>query len=171
MISRRRPLEAKIGVFGVGHAVYWDQFPGLYEKLMQYHEDMIRLVRENGVEVFDIGMVDSSAAAFEAAGKFNAEGVDVIFCNMLTYATSSVFAPVIRNAVAPVVLTALQPLAHMDYSNANTRQQLENDCICSVPEFTGVAIRMGRRVSDVIIGKLYGDERAGAEIAEWCGDK
>ena len=35
MIGRRKPLYAKVGVFGVGHAVYWDQFPGLYEKLME----------------------------------------------------------------------------------------------------------------------------------------
>ena len=168
MIGRRKPLYAKVGVFGVGHAVYWDQFPGLYEKLMEYHADMVSIVRGTGVDIIDLGMIDSSIASYEAQRKLNAEGVDVIFCNMLTYATSSVFAPVIRDANAPVVLTALQPLSHMDYTNASTRQQLENDCICSVPEFTGVAIRMGRRVADVVIGKLYGDSRAAAEIAEWC---
>lgn len=168
MIGRRKPLYAKVGAFGVGHAVYWDQFPGLYEKLMEYHADMVSIVRGTGVDIIDLGMIDSSIASYEAQRKLNAEGVDVIFCNMLTYATSSVFAPVIRDANAPVVLTALQPLSHMDYTNASTRQQLENDCICSVPEFTGVAIRMGRRVADVVIGKLYGDSRAAAEIAEWC---
>ena len=163
MIGRRKPLYAKVGVFGVGHAVYWDQFPGLYEKLMEYHADMVSIVRGTGVDIIDLGMIDSSIASYEAQRKLNAEGVDVIFCNMLTYATSSVFAPVIRDANAPVVLTALQPLSHMDYTNASTRQQLENDCICSVPEFTGVAIRMGRRVADVVIGKLYGDSRAAVE--------
>ena len=168
MIQRIKPRTAKIGVFGVGHAVYWEQFPGLYEKLLEYHEDFKRTVAENGVEVIDYGMVDSSIKAYETLKKIKADGADVLFCNMLTYATSSVFAPIIRDADQPVVLTALQPLHHMDYSRANTREQLENDCICSVPEFTGVAVRMGKKVADVIIGTLYGDEKAKAEIAEWC---
>ncbi len=169
MIQRKKLLTAKIGVFGVGHAVYWGQFEGLYEKLLSYHEDFKKIVVKNGVTVCDYGMVDSNTKAYETAAKINADGVDVIFCNMLTYATSSVFAPIIRNVNAPVVLIALQPLSRMDYKNANTRQQLENDCICSVPEFTGVAVRTGKRVADVIIGTLYNDEKAAADIAEWCG--
>ncbi len=168
MIERKARRTAKIGVFGVGHAVYWDQFPGLYEKLLEYHEDFKKLVLKNGVEIKDYGMVDSSIKAYGTLDKIKGDGVDVLFCNMLTYATSSVFAPMIRDADQPVVLVALQPLRHMDYDKANTRQQLENDCICSVPEFTGVAVRMGKKVSDVIIGTLYGDEKAQSEIAEWC---
>lgn len=168
MIERKRPLEAKIAVFGVGHAVYWDQFPGLYEKLLSYHAQLLSMLEENGVTVTDLGMVDSSAAAYETLKKIGAEDPDVVICNMLTYATSSVFAPIIRDVRAPVVLTALQPLRRMDYGSANTRQQLENDCICSVPEFTGVAIRMGRRVADVVIGTLSGDSRVEAQIKEWC---
>ena len=46
--------------------------------------------------------------------------------------------------------------------------QLENDNICSVPEFTGVAIRLGKKISDVIIGCLYDDNDAQKEIAKWC---
>lgn len=168
MIERKVRRTAKIGVFGVGHAVYWDQFPGLYEKLLEYHEDFKKIVSNNGVDVIDYGMVDSSIKSYETLEKIKGDGVDVLFCNMLTYATSSVFAPIMRDADQPVVLIALQPLRKMDYSSANTRQQLENDCICSVPEFTGVAVRMGKKVADVIIGTLYGDEKVRSEIAEWC---
>ncbi|MBO4423338.1 MAG: L-fucose/L-arabinose isomerase family protein [Clostridia bacterium] len=168
MIERKKPVTAKVGVFGVGHAVYWEQFPGLYEKLLGYHDHFKRILEKNGVETVDYGMVDSNAKAYDIIGKMKGEGVDLIFCNMLTYATSSTFAPVIRESDVPVVLTALQPLRHMDYSRANTREQLENDCICSVPEFTGVAVRMGKKVSGVVIGCLYGDGKAEAEIAEWC---
>lgn len=168
MIQRKKPRTAKIGVFGVGHAVYWGQFPGLYERLLEYHGDFKKLVYENDVTVIDYGMVDSSERSYETLRKIKGDGVDVLFCNMLTYATSSVFAPVMRDADCPVILTALQPLNHMDYSRANTRQQLENDCICSVPEFTGVAVRMGKKVSDVIIGTLYNDEKVREQIAEWC---
>ena len=73
-----------------------------------------------------------------------------------------------RKADVPVVLVAIQPLKGLDYSKASTFMQLENDNICSVPEFTGVAIRMGKKISDVIIGTLYDDEEADAELAKWC---
>ena len=46
--------------------------------------------------------------------------------------------------------------------------QLANDDFCSVPEFTGVAIRMGKRPPPVILGTLYDDPQAEAELARWC---
>jgi L-arabinose isomerase len=46
--------------------------------------------------------------------------------------------------------------------------QLANDDFCSVPEFAGVAVRMGRKVPDVIIGTLDGDPAAEAEIGLYC---
>ena len=168
MIERIKTDAARIGLFGVGHAVYWGQFDGLKETLLSYHTELVKMIAESGAEVIDYGMVDSNQRAFEVSREAKRDGADVLFCNMLTYATSSVFAPLIREANVPVVLIALQPKSHLDYSRANTREQLENDCICSVPEFTGVAVRMGKKVSDVIIGKLYGDEKARKEILEWC---
>jgi len=63
---------------------------------------------------------------------------------------------------------ALQPLAAMDYARATTHMQLANDDFCSVPEFTGVAIRMGKRPPPVILGTLENDAEADAEIAGWC---
>ena len=168
MIERKKKAVAKIAVFGVAHATYWEQFEGLYENIMKYHSDFIDIVKKNDVEIVDLGMVDSSEKGYEAANRIMQENIDLVFCNMVTYATSSVFAPIIRNVSAPMVLVALQPRAAMDYTKASTFMQLENDNICSVPEFTGVAIRLGKKVSDVIIGKLYNDNEAIAEITEWC---
>ena len=168
MIARKKERFAKIGIFAVAHKTYWAQFEGLYENIMKYHNDFCTIVKSNKVEVVDFGMVDSSEKAFETADKIKASGVDLIFCNMVTYATSSVFAPIVRNTDIPIVLTALQPLEQLDYTRASTFMQLENDCICAVPEFTGVAIRMGRKVDDVIIGTLYNDTEACAQISEWC---
>jgi L-arabinose isomerase len=87
---------------------------------------------------------------------------------MVTYATSSTFGAIIRDLDVPIVLVALQPLKALDYSGASTWAQLANDDFCSVPEFTGVAIRMGKRPPSVILGTLEGDAGADAEIAEWC---
>jgi L-arabinose isomerase len=168
MILRKKPRNARIGVFGVGHATYWSQFDGLYNSLLSFHQEAVSLIAENEVEVIDYGMIDSSEAAYETLKKMKRDDLDLIFCNMVTYATSSVFAPIMRDINLPVVLLALQPLAGLDYNKASTHMQLENDNICSVPEFTGVAIRLGKKVADVIIGTLYEDEDAKGEIRTWC---
>ena len=168
MIERKMQIKPKIGVFWVVHNTYFDQFPGLEDKFKGYHADLIEKINQNDVEVVDFGMVDSSMRSFEVLNEMKAANLDLVFCNMITYATSSVFAPIMRDINLPVVLLALQPLDHLDYTKANTFMQLENDNICSVPEFTGVAIRMGKKISDVIIGTLYNDDDADKEIAEWC---
>ena len=168
MIQRIQTGTARVGVFVVAHGTYWEQFDGLHSNIMGYHADFVSMVKGNGVEVIDFGMVDTSEKAFATAERMAGAGLDLIFCNMATYATSSVFAPIIRAARAPVVLAALQPRRALDYTQASTFMQLENDNICSVPEFTGVAIRLGRPVADVVIGTLYDDPEARREIADWC---
>ena len=168
MISRKKPRFARVGIFAIAHATYWDQFPGLEEAILNYHNDLKNLIAAHDVEIIDFGMVDSNEKAFDAVSKIRGASIDVLFCNMATYATSSVFAPIIRNIDLPVILVALQPRRSLDYTRANTFMQLENDNICSVPEFTGVAIRMGKKIADVIIGHLYGDEEAVKELGRWC---
>lgn len=168
MITRKNARTARIGTFAVAHNTYFSQFEGLYEKLMEYHGVFCDMVKENDVELIDFGMVDTSEQAFEVARKIQAADVDLLLCNMITYATSSVFAPIIQQANRPMVLVALQPRAALDYTKANTRMQLENDNICSVPEFTGVANRLGKKINDVIIGTLYNDKDAQAELTKWC---
>ena len=168
MIERKKPRGARVAFFSVVHEVYFKQFEGLYESLSGYHRETADLVAANGVEVIDYGIVGSNAAAFDTADRIAGDRVDLIICNMITYATSSVFARIVQNTTAPIILLALQPRMGLDYTRANTVMQLENDNICSVPEFTGVAIRLGRPVADVVIGCLYNDPAAHGELAEWC---
>lgn len=168
MIERKNKRTGRIGIFAVAHAVYWDQFDGLENNIMGFHRDFCKMVEDNDIEVVDFGMIDSNEKAFEAVPRILAADVDVLFCNMVTYATSSVFAPIIKQVDKPMVLVALQPRKAMDYTKACTFMQLENDNICSVPEFTGVAIRMGKKVNDVILGSLYDDNDAKKEVSEWC---
>lgn len=168
MIERKNKRTARIGIFAVAHAVYWQQFEGLEANIMGYHKEFCNMVTNQDVEVIDFGMVDSSEKAYAAVPKILAANVDVLFCNMVTYATSSVFAPIVKEVNKPMVLVALQPRAALDYTKASTFMQLENDNICSVPEFTGVAIRLGKKIDDVIIGCLYDDADAQKEIAKWC---
>ncbi|MBQ3553188.1 MAG: L-fucose/L-arabinose isomerase family protein [Clostridia bacterium] len=168
MIERKKKRTARIGVFGVVHEVYFEQFEGLQESLERYHSEFISLLEKNDVEVVDYGIVGSNEAAYQTADKINGDRIDLLMCNMVTYATSSVFAPIIRDCNIPMILVALQPRQAMDYTRASTFMQLENDNICSVPEFTGVAVRLGKKIYDVIIGVLYDDEEAQQEIAKWC---
>lgn len=160
--------RACIGLFAVGHAPYWAQFPGLKEQLLRYHAKVYDKLTALGVEVLDIGMVDSSQAAYHAAQQLRAGNLDLVFADMVTYATSSVFAPILRDSGLPLVLLALQPRSALDYTQASTRMQLENDNICSVPEFMNVALRYGRPIYDVVIGTLENDPAADQEIAGWC---
>ena len=148
--------------------MYFDQFDGLQENLESYHRDLIEIIEKHDVEVVDFGLIENSEQAYEVAQKINGQGIDILMCNMVTYATSSVFAPIVRDCNIPMVLVALQPRAAMGYTKASTFMQLENDNICSVPEFTGVAARLGKKIRDVIIGTLYDDADAEKEIAKWC---
>lgn len=168
MIERIKIRKARIGVFSVIHEVYFEQFEGLYESLSKYHNDLNKLIAKNDVEIVDFGFVGNSEKAYETVEKMKKENLDILMCNMITYATSSVFAPILRDSNTPMILVALQPRASLDYSKASTFMQLENDNICSVPEFMGVANRFNKKIYDVIIGTLYNDEEAEAEIKKWC---
>ncbi len=168
IIERRKPLAAKIGIFGVGHDTYWDQFEGLLDELIGYLDVFEKQVQSNGVSTVNFGMIDNAAGAYAALHKIKAANLDLIFCDMLTYATSSTWGILAREIDVPIVLVALQPLKAMDYTKASTYMQLCNDNICSLPEFTGVAVRMGRKSPPVIIGTLHDDPAAAAQVSGWC---
>ncbi len=168
MIQRKAKRTARIGVFAVVHEIYFEQFEGLRESLYGYHNDLIEIVKTNDVEVVDFGFVGNNQKAYEVAEEIKKQNIDLLMCNMITYATSSVFAPIILGCDIPMILVALQPLSKLDYTKANTFMQLENDNICAVPEFMGVANRLGKKIHDVIIGTLYDDEAARGELSKWC---
>jgi L-arabinose isomerase len=167
-VSRRKPRTARVGVFGVGFHAYWPQFDGLLDELRAKLAALVGKVESHGVEVLDFGIVDDAESAYALLPRLKGADLDLVFCDMLTYATSATFGVLIRGLDVPVVLVALQPLKAMDYSRASTYMQLCNDDLCSVPEFTGVAVRMGRKPPPVILGTLHDDPVAEAEIAQWC---
>ena len=167
-LERRKPLTARVGIFGVGLDVYWEQFPDLHETLSGHLDTFAERVRACGVDVRTFGIVDNAEAAYALLPEIKAANLDLIFCDMLTYATSATFGVLIRDLDVPVVLVALQPRSALNYKHATIFMQLCNDNICSLPEFTGVAARMGKPTPPVIIGTLQGDEAAQQEVADWC---
>ncbi len=167
-VPRRKPRTARVGLFGVGHDTYWGQFDGLLDELMGYMQTLAGRIRGHDVEVVEFGMVDNARAAYQVLPQIKAANLDVLFCDMLTYATSSTWGCIVRELDIPIVLVALQPRKALDYTKASTYMQLANDNICSVPEFTGVALRMGKKSPPLIIGTLDDDPEADAELARWC---
>ncbi|MBN8527164.1 MAG: L-fucose/L-arabinose isomerase family protein [Planctomycetes bacterium] len=165
--ARRKPLTARIGTYAVGLDVYWPQFPGLLDKLMGWHGEFIGQVRAHGVEVVDFGMVDNAAGAQALLPRVKAADIDLLFVDMVTYATSATFGVIARALDVPIVLVALQPMRCMDYDRATTFMQLCNDNICAMPEFCNAMVRMGRKAPPTVIGTLHDDAQAAGEIARW----
>ncbi|WP_353080970.1 L-fucose/L-arabinose isomerase family protein [Tessaracoccus lapidicaptus] len=168
IIERRKPLTARVGIVSVGHHVYWGQFEGLLEDMHRKAAVLEGKVACHGVEVVNFGLLDEAQGTYATLPRIRAADLDLLLVDMVTYATSSTFGALIRALDIPVVLVALQPRAALDYANATTYMQLSNDDFCSVPEFAAVAVRMGKRPPEVIIGTLQDDPVADAEIAEWC---
>jgi len=167
-MARKKKRTAKIGIFGVGFNKYWPQFDGLLDELTGKLNIFIGRVKANEVQVTSFGIADDAASAYALLPKLRAADLDLVFCHMLTYATSGTFGVIVRGLDIPLVLVALQPLKALDYSKASTYMQLCNDDFCAVPEFTGVAIRMGKKPPPVILGTLENDPTAEGEISQWC---
>lgn len=160
-------LLPRVGVVGVGHHTYWPQFPGLLDEMHKKQDVFIEKIPDT-VEVVDFGLIDNPENAYLAVKTINTANLDLLFCDMVTYATSGTFGIILKTLNIPIVLVALQPLQALDYTKATTFMQLCNDDICSLPEFTGVAARLGVRIPDIIIGKLYGDKEVDKKIDEYC---
>ena len=180
LVNRRKPLAANIGVVSVGLDTYWAQCPGLLDDMKRKEDAFVRKLgfapdapssgradlRET--RLFRFGMADNPQHAAALLPAMKAADLDLLFVDMVTYATSSTFAPFVRELPCPIVVVALQPDERLDYEHATIYRQLLNDDLCAVPEFTGVAVRLGRPVADAVVGKLEGDEAADAEIRQWC---
>ncbi len=186
-IERRKPLTANVGVVSVGLDTYWKQCPGLYGDMVKKEDAFVRMLNSfpaetqsrrdgravsmkppSGLNIHRFGISDNPEKAAALVPAMKAADLDLLFVDMVTYATSSTFAPFVRELTCPIVLVVLQPDSRLDYEHATIYKQLYNDDLCSVPEFTGVAIRYGRSVADVVIGQLEGDAKADEEIRQWC---
>ncbi|MFI4912183.1 MAG: arabinose isomerase [Sedimentisphaeraceae bacterium JB056] len=164
---KRESLPVKVGLFAVGLETYWPQFAGLKDKLIAHHNTFAKQLTDMGFHVEDAGVVDNSAKAYEAGLKLNALDVDLLICNVFTYSVSSNALPVVQKVGRPVLLVALQPDAHLDYENATTVKQLENDNVTSLPEISCAMLRSGVKPADIIVGQLNGDKRVAKKLKSW----
>ena len=159
--------KPRIGVFGIGLAAYWPQFPGLKERLEGYQGEVESRIAKWGVEIVSAGLVDTALAARNAGLRFSREDVDLLICYVGTYATSSQVLPIVQKTNAPVLVLNLQPVAALDYETADTGEWLANCSTCCVPEVSNAFTR-ARIDFHVVSGMLRGDDSAWCEIRQWC---
>ena len=164
----------KVGLFGIGLAAYWPQFAGLERRLKGYLGQVEKRLQRTGVEVVNLGLIDSPPKAFAAGHKFREADVDLIFLHVTTYALSSTVLPVVRRARVPVIILNLQPSPAIDYAAFNqmgdrtkmTGEWLAHCASCPVPEIANVFNRAGVPFHQVT-GILGEDPPCWQEVDQW----
>jgi L-arabinose isomerase len=167
-LFRRDYGSAKVGIFGCGCWFYWDQFPGLKERLLGHQHHFEERLRRQGVDLVSGGLVDTPRLAAHTGDRFRRENVDFLICFMSTYAMSSTVLPVVQRAGVPMIIASLQPSKAMDYAKGTTFMQLEHDNQTSLPEICYALNRANIPLAGLVVGTLYDDETAWNAIFDWC---
>jgi len=170
--SPPRPLRA--GLFGIGLDSYWPQFKGLKSRLEGYVRTVANRLARPGVEIVNLGLIDSPPKAMEAGHRFRQEDVDLIFLHVTTYALSSTVLPVVQRARVPVIVLNLQPAPAIDYAAFNkmsdrtamTGEWLAHCGTCPMPEIASVFQRCGIAFHQ-ITGMLEDDPPCWNEVDAW----
>ena len=164
----------RIGLFGIGLDTYWPQFAGLKERLEGYLGAVEGKLTRPGVEIVNLGLIDTPEKAMDAGHRFRREDVDIIFLHVTTYALSSTVLPVVRRAKVPVIILNLSPEPAIDYASFNrmgdrtamTGEWLAHCSACPVPEIANVFNRAGIPFEQ-ITGMLGDDPACWSEVDAW----
>ena len=159
--------KAKVGVFSIALGAYLPQFPQLVPEFESQYADF-KASLPTTVEVVDGGLVTTKEAAAAAGDKFRAADVDLVFMQLLTYATSYNMLPAIRDLNVPVVLVNLQKVRCLDFATAGTAEWLGIGYAGgAVGEMVADLNRAGKRHA-VITGVQGDDPEVKAQIEDWC---
>ncbi|WP_158750557.1 arabinose isomerase [Acidobacterium sp. S8] len=169
----RSGRSLRVGLCGIGLDTYWPQFGGLQQRLEDYVAQVGARLLRPGVEVVNLGLVDSPEYSHEAGHKCRREDIDVLFLYVTTYALSNTVLPLVRRAGVPVVVLNLQPEAAIDYKTFNrledrtemTGQWLAYCGACPVPEIANVMMRA--KIPFHQVTGVLDDEETWREIEEW----
>lgn len=159
--------KVKIALVSLGHYIYFEQFPGLREELIEKGEEFKQYIDTTACEAVDAGFVDCVEDSFEAVKKLKKADVDLLFVLLTTYVPSAVCAPFARYLDVPQILVGIQPLEHLDYSHTTTYMQLANDDVCAMPEIAGVYERLGKAIPPCIVASASQRDYLKGEVAEW----
>lgn len=152
-----KPIKrGRVGLYTIGLKAYWNQFPGLKERLIEYGKFIENKMSLHG-DVYNFGLVDSETEARRAGEWFNEKNVDIVFCHSGTYSTSSAILPVHQICQAPAVVLNLQPTERINYEQTTTGEWLAYCGACPTPEIANAFQRSGItfRVVNGLLGLDY----------------
>jgi L-arabinose isomerase len=163
----------RVGLCGIGCQAYWSQFAGLEERLKGYISQVAARLARPGVEVINLGLVDTPAGSRDAGHQCRREDIDVLFLHVTTYALSNTVLPLVQCAGVPVVVLNLQPQAAIDYPAFNRledRTAMTGDWLafcsaCPVPEIANLFKRA--RIAFHQVTGVLDEELTWGEIEEW----
>ncbi len=158
--------KARIGIVGMGHFIYWPQFDGLKEELMNKQKAFAGYFSEAS-EIIDLGFADEIDTSYIALKKALAADLDALFIVMSTYITSQTVFPFAKYLKVPQILVGLQPLDRLDYTKTTTYMQLCNDDICSMPEFATTYERVGAAKPFFMVEAAGNTERIAERVGEF----
>jgi L-arabinose isomerase len=165
--------ELRAGLCGIGLEAYWSQFPGLKPQLESFVRQVGARLFRPGVQLVELGLIDSPGRAQQAGRECRRSDIDVLFVYVTTYALSNCVLPLVQRAGVPVVILNLQPQAAMDYEAFNRlpdRQAMTGSWLafcsaCPVPEIANV-LRRANIAFHQVTGFLD-DAQTWAEIDGW----
>jgi len=163
----------RIGLCGIGLEAYWGQFAGLKEQLQGYVATVEKRLTRPGVELSNLGLIDTTMHAREAAHALRRADIDLLFLYVTTYALSSTVLPLVRHIGVPVVVLNLQPKPAIDYEAFNKMQDrtamtghwLAYCSACPVPEIANVLTRAGIPFHQVT--GVLNEDTTWHEIEDW----
>jgi L-arabinose isomerase len=163
----------RVGLCGVGLDAYWPQFEGLKARLEGYVAEAEARLARPGVEVVNLGLVDSPQHSRDTGRRCRREDIDILFLYVTTYALSNTVLPLAQRAGVPVVVLNLQPEAAIDYRAFNrledrtamTGEWLAFCSACPVPEIANLFARA--RIPFHQVTGVLKEERTWMEIEEW----
>ncbi len=160
--------KARVGVFSIALGAYLPQFPSLVPEFESQYEAFKKTIPTT-VEIVDGGIVTTKEQSQEAGNKFRSADVDLVFLQLLTYATSYNMLPAVKDLDVPIVLVNVQKLRALDYDHTDIASWLGEGYACgAVGEMVADLNRYGKR-SAVITGVVEGgDSQVQAEIEDWC---
>ena len=131
---------------GIGCVAYWTQFEGLEERLRRNVGRVASRLQRPGVEVLDLGLIETASRSREAGHQCRREDIDVLFMYVTTYALSNTVLPLIQRAGVLAIVLNLQPEAAFDYKFCNrlqdrttmTGEWLAFCSACPVPEIANL---------------------------------
>ena len=170
-MKSERPLRT--GLCGIGLDAYWSQFAGLKDRLEGYVAEVASRLERQGVEVVNLGLVDTPQRSREAGHESRREDIDVLFLYVTTYALSNTVLPLVQRAGVPVIVLNLQPQGAIDYAAFNSMEDrtamtghwLAYCSACPVPEIANVMARA--RIPFHQVTGVLDEEQTWVEIEGW----